>query len=421
MAVGGMGWKDQATGQVTTIADDEVQSLLWMRGMRGYQLHVKLSNGSDYKFDGFTAQVRKNFCDQLLLKALSDIQGFSRDRWGVPLETVDLSLKGWNWGKVEVDASALEFRVAGKRSFEIPLQQVANAMVAGKHEVALDFVLPEGASAMDRHCDQLVEMRFYIPPSATGEDSQEMSAEPEDPAQALCAAIKAGSSSAVSVAGEVLCSLPDLACLIPRGRFQLDMAASHLRMHGKSQDYRIAYSAIQKVFLLPKADDVHVLLVVALDPPIRQGQTRYPFLLLQFDKDEMIEVDLQNISADEAKTRYGERGLQMHYDAPTFEVVSSLFRSLTGQRILVPGSSFKGGPDGGSVCVRCSVKANEGHLYPLERNLLFLPKPVILIPHSDIGMVEIGRMGAGLGNPRSFDLKFCLKNGHEHSFSNIPK
>ena len=91
-------------------------------------------------------------------------------------------------------------------------------------------------------------------------------------------------------------SLPDLACLIPRGRFQFDMAASHLRMHGKSQDYRIAYSAIQKVFLLPKADDVHVLLVVALDPPIRQGQTRYPFLLLQFDKDEMIEVDLQNIS-----------------------------------------------------------------------------------------------------------------------------
>jgi structure-specific recognition protein 1 len=31
---------------------------------------------------------------------------------------------------------------------------------------------------------------------------------------------------------------------------------------------------------------------VQLDPPIRQGQTRYPFLVMQFAKDEEIDAEL---------------------------------------------------------------------------------------------------------------------------------
>ena len=30
-----------------------------------------------------------------------------------------------------------------------------------------------------------------------------------------------------------------------------------------------------------------------MDPPIKQGQTRYPFLITQFGKDEEIDVKLQ--------------------------------------------------------------------------------------------------------------------------------
>lgn len=49
---------------------------------------------------------------------------------------------------------------------------------------------------------------------------------------------------------------------------------------------------MQKLFLLPKPDDVHCQFVVNIDPPIRQGQTRYPYLVIQFVKDEMMELDL---------------------------------------------------------------------------------------------------------------------------------
>lgn len=195
------------------------------------------------------------------------------------------------------------------------------------------------------------------------------------------------------------------------------MTSSHLRLHGKSYDHKILYSSLVKVFLLPKADDLHVLFVLALDPPIRQGQTRYPFLVFQFNRDEETEVILQNIDEETIREKY-EGKLQMHYQSATFEVVSNLFRVLAGQKIIVPGS-FRSSLE--SNCLKCAFKANEGFLYPLERNFLFLPKPVTLIPHIDIAHVEFSRTGAGIGNPRSFDLKFYLKNGQDIAFSNLAK
>ena len=49
---------------------------------------------------------------------------------------------------------------------------------------------------------------------------------------------------------------------------------------------------VVKLFLLPKPDDAHVMFVVGVDPPLRQGQTRYPFLVIQFTREEDMEVEL---------------------------------------------------------------------------------------------------------------------------------
>lgn len=46
------------------------------------------------------------------------------------------------------------------------------------------------------------------------------------------------------------------------------------------------------MFLLPHKDQRHMFLVLHINPPIRQGQTRYPFLVLEFAKDEFIEVEI---------------------------------------------------------------------------------------------------------------------------------
>lgn len=70
------------------------------------------------------------------------------------------------------------------------------------------------------------------------------------------------------------------------------MHDSFLRLRGKSHDYKIMYTSIKRLFMVPKPDDLHWQFVVALDPPLRQGQTRYPHLVFQFEKEDEVDVEV---------------------------------------------------------------------------------------------------------------------------------
>jgi hypothetical protein len=49
----------------------------------------------------------------------------------------------------------------------------------------------------------------------------------------------------------------------PRGRYDLDMFTDSLRLRGKTYDYKIVYSTISRLFLLPK-DEHAILFIVSL-------------------------------------------------------------------------------------------------------------------------------------------------------------
>lgn len=312
-------------------------------------------------------------------------------------------------------------------AFDIPITDISNTSATGKNEMMIELAQPEH---VDKRVDSMVEIRFYL--ATRGEvsnedgdvvdedklmrDDSEPVIERTNPLQQLAEQIKMA-SPLMALSSDVLVSMHELPCLVPRGRFELDMTDRQMRLHGKTYDHKISFSSIVKLFLLPRSDDMHVLFVVALDPPIRQGQTRYPFLVFNFLKDDETEVAVKDTIDDETlRTRY-EGKLQRHHQGATFEVISILFRVLTGQKIIVPGS-FKSAT--GSSMIKCSLKANEGHLYVLERSLFFLPKPTLLLHHQEITTVEFQRVGSGIGNPRTFDLKFYIA-GIEHTFSNINK
>ena len=53
--------------------------------------------------------------------------------------------------------------------------------------------------------------------------------------------------------------------------------------------------------------------------------------------------------------------------------------------------------------MKCSFKASEGYLYPLERSLVFIDKPVIYIPLEDITKVDFMRFKKS-SIQRSFDI-----------------
>lgn len=98
-------------------------------------------------------------------------------------------MRGWNWGKAEFGKAELAFNVQNRPAFEIPYTEISNTNLAGKNEVAVEFSLPAGGAetGTNGHLggarsrghkagaarDQLVEMRFYIPGTATRKETDE--------------------------------------------------------------------------------------------------------------------------------------------------------------------------------------------------------------------------------------------------------
>lgn len=366
-----------------------------------------------------------------------------RDCYDKPLEVLELSLRGWNWGSAEVDERDMKFVVRNKLAFALPLANIANSNIAGRTEVSMEFLNPKeqqpeqntGASSgagglpfngpKRNRPDQLVEMRLYIPGQIEREDEEEDVKKPvnddeeadeeeeESAATAFHNAIKAKADIG-QVAGDGILVLKEVLVLTPRGRYDIDLFPEFLRLRGKTYDYKILYSSITQLFLLPKPDDIHVLFVIALEPPIRQGQTRYPFLVLQFPREEEMDAEL-NLDEDTIQTKY-EGKLKKRYEEPTFRIVTNLFRVLSQQKVNVP-TGFTSSI--GQESVRCNVKANDGTLYPLNKSLIWVSKQTILVPYSDVYQLVFSRVGGAVASAKTFDLRVETRHGGDHTFQSI--
>ncbi|KAG0255512.1 FACT complex subunit [Mortierella polycephala] len=403
LAQSGLGWKARKGDGLFTVRDADLKRTTWLRAARNFQLRIQLRDGRIVKFDGFQ---REDY------EKLKDI---IKTNYGLQLETKEMSVKGWNWGETDFSSGNLMFSVQDKDMFEIPLNEVTNTSLTAKHEVMIELGGPDGeGNAKDRYRkgDQLVEMRFYVP----GTKAQEGEGEEESAANVFYNLIKNEADIGDAAPGDGIVLFSDTLCLTPRGRYDIDMFPTFLRLRGKTTDYKIAYTSIMKLFLLPKPDDLHVLFVIGLDPPLRQGQTRYPFLVFQFVREEETDVTL-NLDKETIAEKYDGK-LEQKYETRTYEVVSTLFKALTGRRVAIPSESFKSYHN--QFAIKCSMKANEGFIYPLDKSFLFIPKPPTFIPHSEIGSVTFSRVGGGASSAsRTFDLKFNMKSGVDYSFSSI--
>ena len=194
------------------------------------------------------------------------------------------------------------------------------------------------------------------------------------------------------------------------------MYEKSFRLRGKTYDYKIQYDSIKKFFLLPKPDDIHTLITIGLEPPLRQGQTRYPFVVMQFKRDEDIELDL-NVEQADLEGKFKDK-LQEHYAGPSYIVLTHLFRGLGGKKIISPSKDFTSRHNQSGV--KCSIKANEGHLYCMDRSFMFVPKPAQYVSMDNISGITMSRVGGAISASRTFDITMILKGGAgEHQFSNI--
>ncbi|MCJ1336135.1 FACT complex subunit [Bachmanniomyces sp. S44760] len=441
IAESGLGWKPSAGGDTFTLDNANLGSAQWSKAARGYELKILSRTSGIIQLDGF---------DQ---EDFDRVSKAFKLFYGINLENKEHALRGWNWGKGDFGKAELSFNVQNRPAFEIPYTEISNTNLAGKNEVSVEFSLPAGgaetgtnghlggARSKGRKAgaarDQLVEMRFYIPGTTitgtgnkkqkkgeNGEGGEEKSGDEEDEdggveeqnAANLFYDTLMDKAEIGEVAGDTFATFLDILHLTPRGRFDVDMYEKSFRLRGKTYDYKIQYDSIKKFMLLPKPDELHTLIVIGLDPPLRQGQTRYPFLVMQFKTEDEKELDL-NMTEEMIDEKYKGK-LQPHYEQPEHSIIAQVFRGLAGKKIITPSQSFSSHHSQSGV--KCSIKANEGHLFPLDKSFIFVPKPATYISFDSISLIVLSRIGGAVSASRTFDITITLKGGAgEHQFSNI--
>lgn len=386
--------KNRSTSKTEKIENSDIEKLQWLKRAKGHCLSVLTKKGTAFKFDGFQEsdyQKLDDFTSKYLKKTI---------------EKKDMSIKGWNWGKPNFQGDVMIFEQDGKQAFELPLKNISNTAVM-KNEAVLQFAQNEDADI------NLMEIRFHVPSAAMigGEDA-DMETEP---AQEFINKILEKADIQVASDAEAICTLSDLNCITPRGRYDVKFFTDFVDLHGKTFDYKISYDHILRLFLLPHKDGRQMYFVIAMDPPMKQGNTRYPFLIVLFNIEENITVDLT--ISDKVKEKFGDRieKLDNPMSGPYHEVVSRICRTVLDKKITVPGNFTT---SSGSKCYSCSCKAQSGFLYPLERGFIFVNKPTLHILFSDIKFVKFDRSNQGT---RSFDFEIEHTNGTKHLFSGIEK
>ena len=376
-AENGLGWKPAGGGDAFTLDQSNIHGAQWSRAAMGFEVKILHRNSGIIQLDGFQQEVRLSARPALppadLKQDYEHLSKIFKNWYSHNLENKEHSLRGWNWGKAEFGKAELTFNVQNRPSFEVPYSEISNTSLAGRNEISVEFAVHEdgksnGESGPNKRRkaaagkDQLVEVRFYIPGTTTqkeaeGEDAASDADEEEKNAVTLFYDTLIEKAEIGETAGDTIATFLNVLHLTPRyvivvlrpcvshmltcrrGRCDIDMYDGSFRLRGKTYDYKIQYDAIKKFMVLPKPDDAHFMLCIGLDPPLRQGQTRYPFVVMQIKKDEEVTLDL-NITEEELNGKYKDK-LQAHYENPLHQVVTYIFKGLANKKVTTPAKDFQ--------------------------------------------------------------------------------
>ncbi|CAH0479152.1 unnamed protein product [Peronospora belbahrii] len=401
LSASGLLWRSRATEGQKKLLKDDIVTLLWTPvGPKMHHLKVYQKGGKYVRFTGLKEQ------DVAQLKKHVE-KYFDRE-----LEQEKVATDGGNWGDMKFEGPNLNFRATNASVMELPLEQISQCALPGKHEVELQFHEDDTVAGDE---ETLVEMRLYLPPG-DGEDDGVVTAE-EFRLQVLKEA------NIRSVMGKSIVDLDETigTFLTPRGRYGVEIYGSFLRMHGKTFDYKIMYSNINRCFLLELPNGINTAFVISLEEPIRQGKQGYPHLVLQLSKND-VHIDV-NLSSDEIKKYNGNIHERMSGALP--QIVATLFKFIIGKKVYTSGK-FK--THSGDRAVKCAVKAQSGVLFPLEKSFMFIHKPTTFIRYEEIDYIEFQRYAGQSGSSasRNFDLLVSCKSvggeaAREYIFSAIDR
>ena len=371
------------SGKAETIERNDIEFVNWQRLAGTWGIRVFTKTGILHRFAGFKDSEREK------------LARFFKHSYDMEMLDKELSVKGHNWGNTNFEGGLLTFEIGKADGFEVPLSYV-NQCISGKNEATLEFHLNDDAPV------NLSEMRFYIPGSELAGD---------DPVETFREKVMSR-ASVVTTSGDAIAIFREISCLSPRGRYDIKIFPTYIHLHGKTFDYKIPGDSVMRLFLLPHKDQRQMHFAVNLDPPIKQGQTRYHFLVFNFKNDDEEEIELP-FTDEELQEKFDGK-LEREINGPTYEVISKILKAVVQKKITVPGS-FIG--HNGTPALTCSHKAASGFIYPLERGLIFIYKPPIFLRYDEIKSVVFERSGGST----SFDISVSTKNDISYTFSSIEK
>jgi structure-specific recognition protein 1 len=180
----------------------------------------------------------------------------------------------------------LNFVTDSKIGFEVPFFSIADASVQTKNHVLLEMKQDDSAPAEE---DCLTEIRFLVPALEEAMDTEEV--ERVSNADAFVKAVtERGNIQALAKADAIvsfenllfqvqffrLCGVFFLCvsncrhdlilivgrlCQVPRGRFEIEVHPTLLKMRGTTASYNILYPTIKHLFLLQRPDNNRVVVV----------------------------------------------------------------------------------------------------------------------------------------------------------------
>lgn len=369
---------------------------------------------------------------------------------------------GANWGKLGVDNYRILFEDReGNTIFDLPISTISQAVAQGKGDIAVEFPQDDDVKSNMAQLESLCEVRFWAPndereeeleqlrqqkldqksvkmegadeekkdgaEGEEGEEEGEEEVEEETAAQLIVRDIMShvgGDDRAVQpiVHFEVMFQSP-------RGKYNIDMYANYLKLHSKTFQYKIQYKFIQKMFLFACPPAKQWFFVIGLNPPVRQGRTAYPYLLVAFShdfekkdgEDAESKVERYNLNIDEKTCAEKYHNIiEPQMGGHEYDVVTRCFKALTEKKVMTPGNGFMSAANKGPM-VRCNYKANDGWLYIMEKSFFYVKKPLYHIRHGDIVEIGFERISNSSSGSKSFDLRIVTneEKNNEYTFAGI--
>ncbi|KAM0676553.1 FACT complex subunit [Binucleata daphniae] len=364
LASQGLALKYKLNGNVQTLKKEEIKEVELFRGVNKFNMRIRannminINNISEHRIDEI-----KQFCSKHY-----DITVFQKD----------LEIEETNKGKLMISGDFLEFK-NNKTIFDVPLKDIEN-VCAVKNEITFTF---------KEQKDSVIELKFVSDNVNIVDEIKERNE---------------------LVKSNEITTFEALQSLVPRGKNNYMFYDNHLKMVGSTYEHKILYSNVKQLFYLKKENNEYYL-AIETDPPIRQGQTRYSFIVMIL-KDVEDEIKL-NLSA-EIKIKFPE--LKDEYTGCVGKSFYEVIKAFARPKISTVGS-FTTLNNGKSL--RCSLKALDGHLYPLDDSMIFMPK-AIYMPLREIHNAEFSRVDVSKFAAKTFDMKITTSE-KDYMFTSLPK